>query len=240
MKVVIPSLVKAVPNLAEVEFPFFEDGAQMCALITPSIDGGLSPWEMLNYTCEVNEWHDRESTLKHTLLVIKSARALLRRPKFVCLRKHLDESLIDGRSLHELFTWANVLHDIAKPYTQEIRPERPLNPVLYPRHEAEGANMVPGILGRLQFTEAQIRWVAYIVRFHGDMHSFFGKPEEAFQSQLKDWERQHERKLLYLYLHSWADTIGAKLEKTNPREYDLRLHRYGEALNRLLVRFVPV
>lgn len=214
-----------VPSLAEQKFRFFQDDEQMCVLVPE--------WRALYYTCEMNGWHYGESTKEHTLQVIKNALALLRRPKFSRLRAHLENTAIDGRSLLELFLWANVLHDIAKPYTQEIKLERLVDPVLYPGHEAKGAEMVPDILGRLNFTAEQIAWVTYIVRWHGDMHGFFGKPEEDFQQKQAEWEASHGPYLRYLYLHSWADTIGAKLEERDPVQYDLRLHRYGLLLTDL-------
>lgn len=215
---------KLVPNLASWDvLGDFIDKWHVLVGFVPEL-------RALDATREINGWHYGESTKEHTLQVIKNVLNLLRQSRFSWLRDHLTSQSIDGRSLLDLFLWANLLHDIAKPYTQEVVLTRVPDMVLYPGHEEMGAKMTQEILDRLGFNPDQIAWVSYIVRWHGDMHGFFGKGDEEFSARRGEWEKVHGPHLVHLYLHSLADTIGSRLEEWNPTQYDLRLARYGQLI----------
>ena len=185
---------------------------------------------LLQGTLECNTWHNNETTWTHTWQVFENVRWLLVQPGLSGMSESFDLDAIDGRTLAELFAWANVLHDVAKPATQDIHLHEGARRSLYPGHEAAGAEMARTILARLGFTSAQVEWVAYIVRWHGDMHAFFGKPAAEFEVRRADWQAAHPHHWRELFLHSWADTMGGYLEHTNKAEYDLRLERYAQIL----------
>lgn len=193
--------------------------------------------QLLYGTLEKNTWHNNETTAAHTMQVCKNVPAILERSDMSGLRRRLMTSTVGGRSTADLFSYANVLHDIAKPMTQSIHLDESgvTRRSLYPGHEAMGELVTWKILGNLpEFTRDQTRWVAYIVRWHGDMHSFFGLRDEAlFEAKRGAWMKAHPDHWRELFLHSWVDTLYGHLEVTNKAEYDLRLDRYAEILGDL-------
>jgi hypothetical protein len=189
---------------------------------------------LLQGTLEQNTWHNNETTWTHTMQVCENVRTLLARPDLSQLsaRLHLFSNGIDGLRLAELFAWANVLHDIAKPVTQDIHIFVGKRRSLYPGHEARGAEMSARILNGLPgFTPRQINWITYVVRWHGEMHAFFGLTDDiVFEARRDAWIKAHPDYWRELFLHSWADTFHGHLEVTNKAEYDLRLARYATIL----------
>lgn len=186
---------------------------------------------LLQGTLECNAWHNNETTWTHTWQVVENVRWLLAQAGLSGMSEHFDLDTIGGRTVAELFAWANVLHDIAKPATQDIHLHEGVRRSLYPKHELVGARMSTRIMSRLGFTRDQIDWVYHIVLWHGEMHAFFGlKDEGEFQVRLGAWKVAHPVHYDYLILHSWADTLGGYLEHTNKQEYDLRLVRYARIL----------
>lgn len=190
--------------------------------------------QLLYGTLEKNTWHNNETTAAHTMQVCKNVPAILERSDMSGLRRRLMTSTVGGRSIADLFAWANVLHDVAKPITQSIHLDESgvTRRSLYPGHEAMGELLSWKILGNLSgFDHDQTRWIAYIVRWHGDMHAFFGlKDKEAFEAKRDAWIKTHPDHCLELFLHSWADTMYGHLQVTNEAEYNLRLDRYTEIL----------
>lgn len=63
----------------------------------------------------------------------------------------------------EVAVWAALLHDVGKPKTAEPDPEGFYR---FPRHEAVGAEMVPGITRRFGFSNAWLEAVERAVRLH--------------------------------------------------------------------------
>ncbi len=185
---------------------------------------------LLQGTLECNSWHNNETTWTHTWQVVENVRSLLASRQMALFASSINSGAIGDRTIGELFAWANVLHDIAKPATQDIHLFEGRRRSLYPGHEAAGAIMARDILTRLRFSEKQIAWVEYIVRWHGDMHGFFGRPQDEFEEKCAAWKKAHPDHYEELFLHSWADTIGGYLMHTNPSEYHLRMDRYQKIL----------
>ncbi len=181
----------------------------------------------LKGTREVNGWHNNESSWDHTWQVLENARNLLDRQNLSRLRHRLDYTIIGSRSQGELFEWANMLHDIAKPDTQFIYPD---GTTLYHGHEPRGSEMAAEIMKRLGFAAEEVAWVRYLVRWHGDMHAFFGLEEVKFQPWFQGWCLAHRARLPELFLHSWADSLYSYEEETNPTLYQRRLKRYENIL----------
>jgi hypothetical protein len=222
--------MSGIPNI--LEFPLLELRGSSAK---PGILIGLVPELALTQrTLEINPWHDYETTWAHIWAVVANVQDLCLDPDLASIVRELELKHLGGQSLLTLFTWANILHDIGKPATQEhllhLVEGVWLEQSLYPGHEDKGAAMSKVILERLGFLPSAVEWVVYIVKWHGLMHGFFGKPEAEFCEKRDAWKAAHPHHWRELFLHSWADTIGGYHAVTDPAMYALRMQRYRTEL----------
>ena len=114
--------------------------------------------------------------LNHSLETVSAAAYILRQgqsdyispevrdsvPWSESIKEHFDSPVTDSASHAVLVKLAALLHDIAKPETKIIDKER----VRFFGHNEQGAETVVRIMGRLRFSNKEIRLVESMVRHH--------------------------------------------------------------------------
>jgi len=170
---------------------------------------------------EKNLWHE-ESTLTHTLEVLKE------------LNKFKQSSLIPfdkkkiGRySNYELFEVAILLHDIAKPETKTLDINQD---TLFPQHEKYGAEKAKEILKKIDFNEDEIEYITSVIKHHGEPHKRLSD-RENYRDLFHELEKQIPNTFKDTVFLAMIDTMGSKLQKKNPYEYNFRIEKYKEILS---------
>ena len=93
-------------------------------------------------------WHPEGSAWEHTKLVV-------------------DQLALNGNAQNFPLMMTGVLHDIAKPLTQEIKPDGRIS---NPKHEVVGAEMAKDIAQRLKMSRNEVNLIEKLVAQHMVMH----------------------------------------------------------------------
>ena len=102
----------------------------------------------------------------------------------------LAEPLADELTRGEALRWGALLHDAAKPLTRQVRPGD--GRVTFIGHDARGAELARGVLGRLRASERLRAHVAALVRNHLRLGFLVHEPQPL------------ERRTVYSYLRACA------------------------------------
>ncbi|HET8978512.1 MAG TPA: HD domain-containing protein [Solirubrobacteraceae bacterium] len=106
---------------------------------------------------------------EHTLAVLDEAIALEREPERLAgdraeaLRRLLDQPLANDLTRGQALRFGALLHDVAKPQTRAVSAQ---GRVTFMGHDASGAELASGILGRLRASERLREHVAALTRHH--------------------------------------------------------------------------
>ena len=107
---------------------------------------------------------------EHTLAVLDGVARLQRDPESAGLDADvaalLAEPLADELTRGTAMRFAALLHDAAKPLTRDVRPD---GRVTFIGHDAEGAKLARGVLGRLRSSQRLRDYVAALIAHHLDL-----------------------------------------------------------------------
>ncbi len=120
----------------------------------------------------------------------------------------LAEPLADGLTRWGALRWAALLHDVAKPLTREVRPAD--GRVTFIGHDALGAQVVGGVLGRLRASSRLQAQVAALVRHHLRLGFLVHDPQPLARRSVFAYLRACEPVEVDVTLLSVADRLATR------------------------------
>jgi putative nucleotidyltransferase with HDIG domain len=193
-------------------------------LVTPGVADGVRRMDELGVLravlpelsalqgVEQNRYHHRD-VWGHTLEVLEATVALEADPGGVLGAEHADaiaavlaEPLADGLCRGDALRLGALLHDIAKPLTIGYRPD---GRVIFPGHDARGAEMSSAILARLRTSERLRSHVALLARHHLRL-GFLVHRQPLSRRELFDYLRACEPVEVDVTLLSVADRLATR------------------------------
>jgi putative nucleotidyltransferase with HDIG domain len=122
------------------------------------------------------------------------------------LRAHFAETLGGGRSRAALFRLAALLHDVAKPQTKQPKPG---GGVSFHEHQTIGGEVARTVAQRLHFGEAEVAYVATVVREHMRPGQFAALDEVTLRA-VRRFFRATGQAGPDVLLHSLADHMATR------------------------------
>ncbi len=123
------------------------------------------------------------------------------------VRDSLNEEPVPGRPLKAWLKLAALFHDLGKPRARFIDEN---GRVRFFRHEAYGAEMVPGVLERLAPSRKEVDWVQLAVRNHMRLGQLFTAPRVTPRAMSRLVQRAGNRfhAWFLLFLADYGATLG--------------------------------
>ncbi len=174
-------------------------------------------------------WHDNESVFDHTLSVISALEKLFLGAKGN-IKKLLNQK-IDKNTRKILLKVAAIFHDIAKKETI-AKDENGFTSC--PHHAERGTEKTEKILEHFDLSRKEKQFILDIIGGHMYLHFLLAPENPNFQ---KDFVVIKNKILKQIYPESilldYADTIGAGIRKTRPKEYRYRIDFYRREIKKL-------
>jgi poly(A) polymerase len=163
---------------------------------------------------EQNRFHHLD-VYGHTLEVLDRTIELQADPAAILGEQHapqiaalLAEPLADEMTRGEALRWGALLHDAAKPLTKGVRPQD--GRVTFIGHDARGAELARGVLGRLRASERLRAHVAALVRNHLRLGFLVHEPQPLERRTVYSYLRACEPVEVDVTLLSIADRLATR------------------------------
>ncbi|HST55455.1 MAG TPA: HDIG domain-containing protein [Solirubrobacteraceae bacterium] len=168
---------------------------------------------------EQSQFHHRD-VYGHTLEVLEQVVALQADPEAVIGAEHaeavaalLREPLADELTRGDALRWGALLHDAAKPATRGVREHD--GRVTFIGHDAQGAELARGVLGRLRASERMRAHVAALTRHHLRLGFLVHEAQPLARRSVFKYLRACDPVEVDVTLLSVADRLATRGERAN-------------------------
>ena len=161
-----------------------------------------------------NPWHDNESVLKHTLLVVAELNNLLQTVSNK-IKNYLNHK-IKNYSRKELLILAGIFHDIGK--------KEAVKETLFLGHEEIGAEKLRNIISRFDLTDEEKEFVINLVGNHGLIHDILNYPADKPEEKWQKFKEKNPDIYIVVALLTKADTLVSHLKNSKPKEFVFRIN----------------
>lgn len=188
----------------------------------------LSEFYELKNIIENNQWHNRESTFAHTLVVLDELQKFLINNKNVKLKAYLNKRVDDYARKNLLFL-AIVFHDLGKKETIIKKGKTST----FPKHEEISIVKARKILEKFDLSKKEEVIVFGIIKYHSYLHAILDEDNKKLITQFKKIKKLSKNYFVELIVMVMVDITKSFLKTSNPKKYNFVMNFYKEILKRM-------
>ena len=186
------------------------------------------PWfEVLKEIIENDFHHTQDSVFNHTVNVARSVEYLVAEKE---IYSEYFNKKIQQNTRKQLLVISALFHDIGKSKTYSIVNDR----TFFIGHEEESYKITNDLLGNIDISEIEKKYICRIVRNHGRLYPFLKVNNKNIENDFKKIEREVEY-YSDLYLFVLADINGSQLKNKNIVMYNYLTNTINSRLENIFL-----